>query len=216
MSKINELRAQRAKTWEQTKNFLDSHRNEKSILSAEDTQTYENMEQEIVNLGHEIDRQERLDAMEREMNAPVNTPIMAKPEGNAKMDTKIGRASDTYKKNFWNAMRYKNPSREVLNALTEGTDSEGGYLVPDEFEHTLVQALTENNIFRTLAHTITTDSGDRLIPLVASHGSASWVAEGGTYQESDEAFSQITIGAHKLGTMIKISEELLNDSSFDL
>ena len=26
MSKINDLRAQRAKTWEQTKAFLDSHR----------------------------------------------------------------------------------------------------------------------------------------------------------------------------------------------
>ena len=63
MSKINELRTQRAKTWEQTKAFLESHRNEKGILSAEDTQTYERMEQEIVDLGHEIERQERMDAI---------------------------------------------------------------------------------------------------------------------------------------------------------
>ena len=41
MSKINELRAQRAKTWEQTKAFLDSHRSDKGVLSAEDTATYE-------------------------------------------------------------------------------------------------------------------------------------------------------------------------------
>ena len=216
MSKINELRAERAKTWEQAKNFLDSHRNEKGILSAEDTQTYENMEKEIVNLGHEIERQERADALERELNAPVNTPITAKPEGAAKVDSKTGRASDAYKRNFWNAMRMKNPDREIINALREGTDSEGGYLVPDEYEHTLVQALTENNIFRTLAHTINTDSGDRVIPLVTAHGTASWVAEGGSYQESDETFGQITISAHKLGTVIKISEELLNDSAFDL
>ena len=51
MSKINELRAQRAKTWEQTKAFLDSHRSDKGVLSAEDTATYEKMEQEIVDLG---------------------------------------------------------------------------------------------------------------------------------------------------------------------
>ena len=215
MNKINELRAQRAKTWEQAKNFLDSHRNEKGILSAEDTGAYEKLEQEIVNLGHEIERQERLDAMERELAAPLSTPITARPESAPAIE-KTGRASDAYRKSFWNAMRCKAPVREVLNALSEGTDSEGGYLVPDEFEHTLVQALTENNIFRTLAHTIQTDSGDRIIPLVTSHGSASWVAEGGTYQESDEVFSQITIGAHKVGTMIKISEELLNDSAFDL
>ena len=215
MNKIIELRNERAKSWEAAKAFLDSHRNEKGILSAEDTKTYETMEAEIVNLGHEIERQERMDAMEREMSAPMNTPITAKPES-AIMDRKVGRASDEYKKNFWNAMRMKSPDRSIVNALQVGTDSEGGYLVPDEFERTLVDGLQENNIFRTLAHVIQTTSGDRKIPVVASHGSASWVDEEGAYQESDDAFSQITIGAYKLGTMIKVSEELLNDSVFDI
>ena len=45
MSKVNELRSQRAKAWDQAKAFLDSHRNEKGILSAEDTAAYEKMEQ---------------------------------------------------------------------------------------------------------------------------------------------------------------------------
>ena len=79
MSKINELRAQRAKTWEQTKAFLDSHRSDKGVLSAEDTATYEKMEQEIVDLGREIERQERLEAFERELNTPVNTPSPRSP-----------------------------------------------------------------------------------------------------------------------------------------
>ena len=59
MSKVNELRTKRAKAWEQAKAFLDSHRSEKGILSAEDTEVYERMEQEIVDLGREIERQER-------------------------------------------------------------------------------------------------------------------------------------------------------------
>ena len=49
MSKINELRNQRAKAWDEAKKFLDSHRSEKDILSAEDTAAYEKMEQEIVD-----------------------------------------------------------------------------------------------------------------------------------------------------------------------
>ncbi len=215
MKKINELRAERAKSWEAAKNFLDSHRNEKGILSAEDTAAYEKMEAEIVDLGHEIERQERVDAMERELSAPVNTPITEKPK-NTLLDRNTGRASDEYKKNFWNVMRVKSPDRTLLNSLQIGTDSEGGYLVPDEFERTLVDGLQETNIFRTLAHVIQTTSGDRKIPVVASHGSASWVDEEGAYQESDDAFSQVTIGAYKLGTMIKVSEELLNDSIFDI
>ena len=51
---------------------------------------------------------------------------------------KTGRASDEYKGSFWNAMRVKAPMPSVLNALQEGTDSEGGYLVPDEFERTVL------------------------------------------------------------------------------
>ena len=108
------------------------------------------------------------------------------------------------------------PGHEILNALQVGTDSEGGYLVPDEFERTLVEALEEQNIFRTLAHVIQTSSGDRKIPVVASKGTASWVDEEGAIPESDDAFSQVSIGAYKLGTMIKVSEELINDSVFDL
>ena len=121
-----------------------------------------------------------------------------------------------YKKNFWNVMRTKAPMPQVMNALQEGTDSEGGYLVPDEFEHTLVEALEEENIFRKIAHIVQTESGERKIPVVASKGSANWIDEEGPYVESDDAFGQVSIGAYKLGTTIKISEELINDSVFDL
>lgn len=216
MSKINELRTRRAKAWEQTKAFLDSHRSDKGILSAEDTQTYERMEQEIVDLGHEIERQERLDAMEREMAAPVSAPITSKPD-NSKSDTKTGRASDAYKTAFWNQIRSKNMmTPELKNALQEGVDSEGGYLVPDEYEHTLVMGLEGANVIRAHAHAFTTSNGVHKIPVVASKGTASWIDEEGAYTESDDVFGQEQIDAHKLGTIIKVSEELITDSVFDL
>ena len=212
---VNEMRVQRAKTWEQAKAFLDSHRDKNGVLSAEDEATYGKMEQEIVDLGKEIDRQERLDAMEREMSVPTSTPLKEKP-ASAKIEKKVGRASDDYKKNFWNAMRMKAPTAEILNALQVGTDSEGGFLVPDEYERTLIEALEEENIFRRIAKVIQSNSGDKKIPIVASKGSAAWVDEEGSYGESDDVFGQTSLGAYKLGTLIKISEELLNDSAFDM
>ena len=216
MSKANELRTKRAKIWEQAKAFLDSHRGENGILSAEDTGVYEKMEQEIVDLGHEIERQERLDAMGREMEAPLMAPLTTKPE-NKRKEEKIGRASDAYNKAFWNQLRRKDSmTPELRDALQVGTDSEGGYLVPDEFERTLVQGLTENGVIRSHAHVITTSSGLHKIPVVASHGSASWIDEEGAYPESDEVFGQVQLDAHKVGTLIKVSEELLNDSAFNL
>lgn len=218
MSKILELREKRAKAWDAAKQFLDAKRGADGMLSEEDTATYDKMEQDVMNLGKEIERLERQVAIDAELSKATSTPLTGKPGAKMGKDEKekSGRASDEYKGSFWNAMRVKAPMPSVLNALQEGTDSEGGYLVPDEFERTLVEALEEENVFRTLAHVIKTSSGDRKIPVVASKGSASWVDEEGAYQESDDVFSQVSIGAYKLGTMIKVSEELLADSVFDL
>ncbi|MEA4821611.1 MAG: phage major capsid protein [Erysipelotrichales bacterium] len=213
---IIELREKRAKTWSAMETFLDSHRNEKGVLNMEDDVTYSKMEKDLDDLTNEIKRLERKDMIESELNKPVSNPITAKPMTSDKEDEKTGRASNAYKKSFWNVMRNKHSNAQILNALQEGTDSEGGFLVPDEFEHTLIQSLEEENIFRKLAHVITTSTGDRKIPVVASKGSASWVDEEGTINDSDDAFTQVSIGAYKLGTLIKVSNELLNDSVFNL
>ena len=133
---ILELREKRAKVWEAAKAFLDSHRKENGVLSAEDDAAYTRMEQEITDLGKEIARLERQEALDAELNRPVNKPLTGKPGGKADADgteDKTGRASDDYRKNFWNAMRSKAPMPAVTNALQIGTDSEGGYLVPDEY-----------------------------------------------------------------------------------
>ena len=212
---ILELREKRAKAWDAAKAFLDSHRTDKGTLSAEDDATYSRMEQDISDLGKEIARMERREALDDELNKPVNHPITGKPAGDQQTEKK-GRASDEYKRNFWNAMRLQGNPYEIRNALQEGTDSEGGYLVPDEYERTLVQALEEENVFRRLAKVIQTSSGDRKIPIVTSHGSAAWLDEEDALTESDEVFGQTSLSAYKLGTFLKVSDELLNDSVFDL
>lgn len=212
---ILELREKRARAWEAAKNFLESHRNTNGVLSVEDDAAYEKMEAEIATLGKEIARMERAEALDNEMNKPTSTPITAKPE-KVKVETKTGRASDAYKKAFWNATRRKETTPEMKNALQEGTDSEGGYLVPDEFEKQLITGLKENTVIRAHAHVITTSGGLHKIPVVASHGSASWIDEEGAFTDSDDVFGQVQLDAHKVGTIIKVSEELLNDSAFDL
>ena len=214
MNKILELREKRAKLWDSAKAFLDSRRNEQGLLSAEDTATYEKMEADVVSLGKEIERLERQAVLDLELARPTSSAITHRP-GQSQEPEKTGRASSEYKAAFWKAMKNKS-SFEVQNALQVGTDSEGGYLVPDEFERTLVEALQEENLFRQLATIITTSSGDRKIPVVASKGTASWVDEEGTIPESDDAFGQVSIGAYKLATMLKVSEELLSDSVFNL
>ena len=212
---INELIEKRANLWKAMDAFLKAQTNDKGVLSEEDDAKYVAMEHDFDNLSKEIKRLEKRNAIEAELNMPVNRPIVGKPMVEDE-DEKTGRASKNYKKSFWNVMRSKTVRPEVADALQIGTDSEGGYLVPNEFENTLVEALEEENIFRKLAHVINTSSGDRKIPVVATKGTASWVDEEGTISDSDDAFNQVSIGAYKLGTLIKVSNELLNDSAFNL
>ena len=213
---LNEMLEKRKNLLNTMDGFLETHKNSNGALSVEDDATYSKMEKEFDELTASITRAQRRANMEMEMNKPVNAPITAKPMVMTESEDSTGRASKGYKKNFWNAMRRKQMTPEMVNALQIGTDSEGGYLVPDEYEKTLVEALEEENIFRKLAHVISTSSGDRKIPVVASKGSASWVDEEGTIPDSDDAFNQVSIGAYKLGTLIKVSNELLNDSVFNL
>ena len=213
MSKVLELREKRAKVWDEAKRFLDEKRGESGILSAEDTEVYEKMEAEVVALGKEVERLERQDALDRELSKPTAEVIRNTPKKND--EEKDDRSSKAYRLAFWNAMRSKG-SFGVENALRIGQDAEGGYLVPDEFETTLIAALNDANIMRTLAKVITTSYGDRQIPVVSSKGTATWIEEGGAFTESDDTFGQVILGAHKLGTIIKVSEELLNDSVFNL
>ena len=213
MSKVLELREKRAKAWDAAKAFLDTKRGNDGLLSAEDTATYDKMEADVVALGKEIERLERQASIDLALSKPVSTPITNTPTATG--EAKTGRATDEYKSAFWKAMRNKH-SFDVQNALQIGTDTEGGYLVPDEFERTLIQSLEEANVLRTLCNVISTSYGDRKIPVVATKGTASWVDEEGAIPESDDSFGQVTLNAYKAATMLKVSDELLNDSFFNL
>lgn len=211
---IQELREKRAKAWDTARDFLDSKRNASGVLSAEDSAAYDQLEQTVVDLGKEIQRLERQQSIDAEMNKPTSNPILGKP-ANAEITEKTGTASDVYKTAFWNSIRNRNYV-DIRNDLRIGENSEGGYLVPDEYEKKLVEALEKENIFRRLATVIHTSSGDRKIPVVTSKGDAVWMDENEQFTLSDDTFGQTSIGSYKLGTAIKVSEELLNDSVFDL
>ena len=215
MSKVLELKEKRAKAWEAAKAFLDSKQGSNGLMSAEDAATYDRMETEVVDLGKEIERLERQAVIDAELAKASSAPITNKPNAQLSGETKTGRATDEYRRAFWDNMRNRN-SYEIQNALSIGTDSEGGYLCPEEYEKKLVEALEDEVFFRSLATVIRTSSGDRKIPIVTSKGEAAWIDEGGQFPESDDSFGQTSIGAHKLATMIKVSDELLNDSVFNI
>lgn len=210
---ITEMRNKRAKLWNTMEGFLDTHRNDMGVLSAEDDATYSKMERDLDSLTNEIKRMERRDAIEAELNKPVNLPITEAPERAASLKPdKVGRASDAYKEDFDRHLRGK---VLVHNVLSEGVDADGGYLVPEDFERDIVTALEEENVIRSLAKVITTQH-ERKIPIATGHSTAQWIAENAAYTESNPTFGQKQIDAFKLTDLARVSVELLQDSAFDI
>lgn len=210
---IAELIQKRAKVWEGAKAFVESHAKENGTLSAEDNAVYLKMEKEIEDLTAAIDRQQRAERMEQELNRPMNFPLTGKPGDGGAGNGKTGRASDEYRAAMLGAFRSN--FRNVSNVLQEGVDADGGYLVPEEYDRRLIDVLDEENIMRSLGTKITT-SGQHKINIAATKPAASWIEEGGALTFGDATFSQIFLDAYKLHVAIKVTEELLYDNAFNL
>ena len=210
---INELREKRNTAWNAAKAFLDSHRTEKGTLTAEDDATYTRMEQDIADLGKEIARLERQEALDAELSKPVNKPLTSKPAAMTQPEVKTGRASDEYRKGMLTALRTN--FKQISNVLQEGVDADGGYLVPEEYDSRLIDVLTGENIMRKLGHKITT-SGEHKINIAATKPAAAWIEEGGALSFGEATFDQVLLDAHKLHVAIKVTEELLYDNAFGL
>ena len=211
---IIEMRDKRTKLLATMDGFLDTHRDSKGVLSAEDDATYTGMEKELAAITNEIKRMERREAIDAELAKPVSTPITGKPmNGTGEDKPKTGRGSVAYKNAVLDALRSN--FRKISNDLSVGVDSHGGYLVPEEYDSRLIDVLTEECIMRKLGTRITT-SGEHKINIAGTKPAAAWIEEGGQLSFGDATFDQIIMDAHKLHIAIKVTEELLYDNAFNL
>lgn len=219
MDKILEMRQKRAALVQQAREILNKAEAEKRDLTAEEQQQWDRMMADVDAMGAQIEREERQQALERQLAQSQGRLAGGQdpPGGDGQQHNSDPRASQEYRAAYWQQFRHGKQAliAEEYRALTVGTDAAGGFLVPTDFERRVVDMLMEENVMRPLA-TVITSSSDRQIPVVGSHGQAYWTAEEGSYIESDDTFGQKLLAAHKLTVMMKISEELLQDSAFDL
>ena len=212
MTNLQILIEKRAKAWEGAKAFVESKKDKDGLLKEEDVQTYNEMEAKIAQFSSEIERVSRMEQMEKELSKPMNTPLTGKPM-TEKMQSEKEQKNAMYKDAMLKALRSN--FRQVDNVLQEKVDADGGYLVPEEYDNRLIQSLEDENIMRQLGHTLTT-SGDHKINIAATTPAAAWIDEGGQLTFGEATFKQALLDAHKLHVAIKVTEELLYDSAFNL
>lgn len=103
--------------------------------------------------------------------------------------------------------------QEIRNALTEGTDSAGGYTVPTHLMSQLIDAMRAKTVaVQAGAITIPLETEKTTIARLDSDPQAGWRLERGAVAESDPTFGAVTFTARSLACMVKVSRELLEDS----
>ena len=198
-----ELMEKRKKTWETAKAFVDTHQNNNGGLSAEDTETYNRMEDEIQELTNSINRMVQMEQLDKQLSQPTSVPLTGKPGNVSDANPKTGRASAEYKNAMLTAFRTN--FRTVSNVLQEGIDANGGYLVPEEYDSRLIDTMSEENIMRKLGTVIKT-SGEHKINIAGTKPAAAWIEEGAALTFGDATFGQTTLDAHKLHVAIKVTK----------
>lgn len=189
-------------------------------LDAGDLEAYNKMDADIDKLEAEIKAEEKQQEREATLQQ-VPEPAKGKPQPTGAGKPQKVTATAEYKTAFFNALRYGKNSltgeeRKILtDALSTGAESAGMLVMPEELETQVRQLLAKQVVMRRLANVITL-TADRKIVLAASYGAAEWIPESGAYPKVDDTYDTVTIGSHKLGKIILVSEELLNDSEFDL
>jgi len=185
-------------------------------LTSEEQAQYDRLEARQTEIANIVKRAEKLGQMESDVAQAVNVVSKLAPQA-AKGDLSF-RNSAEYKDALDVMLRRGSAGildPRIHNALQVGTNSEGGYVVPQEFETTLLAALQDINEVRQWCSVISTSSQHH-IPVESTLGAAAWTAEEAAFNESDAAFNRVTLNDYKATTIIKVSEELLKDSMFDM
>lgn len=95
-------------------------------------------------------------------------------------------------------------------ALTLGTPTAGGHVVPEEQARTVIELLRAKSVvFQAGARSLTPKHSPYLIPRMDTSGAATWIGEGVSINESDSSFDQVSMSVKKLGRILKYSSELV-------
>lgn len=149
--------------------------------------------------------EKRQSFLQSEQRAPLTggTPAGIQSNGDDK--------AEIYRSAFWKGQSRKPLSEAETRALNEGTADKGGYLVPETFATTIISKLGEKSPMRALA-TVSISTSTENIPVEGDDGANGWIDETGSYPESDPTIGQVIMKAYKTGRIIKVTEELLQDS----
>ncbi len=210
-----ELRGKRAEVIKGATAIVDAAQAEGRGLNAEEKSKFDAMESDARSIKDQIDTLERAADMKKELAANAEVREAA-PKSTSK------GAFEKYLRNGMSAL--SNDERSMMAQLrgtstqVVGTDSLGGFLVPQDFSNELDMASLFTGEVERLAKKLNTSGGALLdyptINDTATNGAL--ISEAAAVTVQDMTFANKQLSAYNYASQVKVSMQLLQDNAFDL
>lgn len=218
---IKELRQQRVALVEEARAIIN-----KEDVSDEDTAKFDELMAEADRLKERIDRMERAEREAAELLALAERKAEERGVSVQKVVDEQLHEMEVFGKYVRCGMQALSDqersfmeARYIQAAQGVGTDSAGGYLVPEEFRRQLIEAMLAYGGMRLAANVFTTDSGaNMLIPTTNDTTNKGAILNENTQvSEQDVTFGQVQLPVYMYTSkLVRVSFQLLQDSAFDL
>lgn len=107
----------------------------------------------------------------------------------------------------------KKATEDLVKALNENTDTQGGFMVPEVWGTKLYELITAKSTAIQLCEQVTMTSDTLYFPKVSAATTAYFVAEAATITGAQPTFAQITLTPRKVAALTQLSSEVLEDSN---
>jgi HK97 family phage major capsid protein len=213
--KLQELLDKRAALIKQAREVLDTADAEKRNMSAEERSKYDAIMADVDDLNEDIKRVRQVEQAERNLEKRDDSgirPEVVTPENRSQQ----ALSTEEYRSAYLSYLRQgMNIGQDEFRAMSIGSAGNGGYLVPTELANAIMRSLPDVSAVRNHARVIQLQH-DREIPIANDRGVVYWTGEASDYTESTPSYAKEALGAYKLTYLVKLSEELLADTGFDL
>ena len=216
MASLNEMRAERARIFEQAKALVERAESEARDLSGEDQAAWEAMNADIDELGRSIntqERQERIDAVRSSLDVGNRGATPATPEKD--FEQRFQRFLNGEVRNFTVTADDRMPTEQRQLLSGSGT---GANAVPVSFVNRLREHLIENSAVRQLGATVlNTSGGEELrIPKTTAHPTAALIGENTDLPSTNPTLATVTLKAFKYANLFQVSREFLQDEAVNV
>lgn len=210
-----ELRGRRAQLIKDADAIVAGAQAEGRSMTSEEKSKFEAIEADARGLKQEIEIIERNAEMKKELASAQGEARAAAPKANA------SEAFGKYLRHGFAALTTEERSmiqKRGTNTQVAGTDNLGGYLVPQEFSNELDMASEFTGEVERLAKKLNTAGGGLLdYPTLNDTATdANLVSEAAAVTVQDMTFGNKQLSAYNYSSLVKVSQQLLQDSAFDL